>query len=93
MESETAQSILDSISEVSPTHAEYLKEWEDKTPQESVAAARKAFYGIVEPELVAGQQLSPEQLGELEAIFEGCFKKVEQSSMQRGRRTSSVGSP
>lgn len=88
---QNAQDLLDSIAESGPLHEQYLKEWEDKSPQETVAAAKSAFYGIVKPELVSGDSsLSPDQVAELEAIFGACFSKVEQGSMQRGRRSSSV---
>lgn len=65
------------------------KNWQNKSPVETVAASRKVFYGVIEPCLSNGESLDQDAIAKIEALFETTFSHIEQQSMQRSSSRSS----
>lgn len=76
----------------SPRMTELKQKFASKSPDEQAVAARKAFYGIVEPALLNGEPLDHDAIEQVEAIFETCWENLVQQTSGSRTRTGSRSS-
>lgn len=80
--------VLESAQNTSPEVTQIRQEWENKSPDECVLAAREVLYEGMTP--ILRDNLDPTQLATAHALFETVFDKTIQSTSRRsGMRSSS----
>lgn len=79
--------VLDDISQRDPELHQRIQDWAERSPAEQVQGGRKLLYSVLEPAL--RESMDTSEIAEVEAVFEGIFKSVEQQTGSRSRSSQS----